>query len=77
MDQLNNILALLGLGGIAALFYYIKSLQTKVSDKESEITKIKIDSEVKVNEERVKEFGKKALDSLDFYRKLKNKRDGK
>ena len=77
MDQLNSILALLGLGGVAALFYYVKGLQTKVSDKDSEISKLKVDSEVRVNEERVKEFGKKALNSLEIYRKLRGKRDGK
>lgn len=56
-------------------FTYIKRLQNALKNKEGELGQAKVEGEVKVHEERVNEATKRAVSSLEFYRKLKSARD--
>lgn len=74
--NLESVLVAAVVGLLLGGFTYIKRLQNALKNKEGELAQEKVEGEVKVHEERIKEATKRAARSLEFYRKLKSARDG-
>lgn len=70
---MNNEIIITVLAVLGGFVYIIRGLNRKVGKLEGELKDSKIEGEIKLNEHKVNEAGKKAISSLDLYRKLREK----